>query len=267
MVAASIALLLATAPGRAHANQIVAYYSAYWAGLPAAQIRLRLGSAAAAYSDEIEICTDGLPRLFTHFRGRAEAEGRLVPGETASPTRYDARYDLRKRKNSHIGMRFVSRNGTAVAERSPDDTSRKPPLAEKFRRGIVDPLTAFERIRGAIAAGRSARDASFTVPVYDGARRFDVLGRILPKEDQDRGVLRVELTLRPIAGFKGETSEDGDPDDAPRPAALTLTDDARLLPTAMTVRVYFLPLVLRFEQLCQGATPCSSGCSPQQGGS
>ena len=52
-------------------------------------------------------------------------------------------------------------------------------------------------------ARRSARPA---VPsrsrVYDGARRFDILGHILPKKDASEGALRVELTLRPIAGFK-----------------------------------------------------------------
>ena len=72
-----------------------------------------------------------------------------------------------------------------------------------------------------VSAARCARaprsaDRSFTIPVYDGARRFDILGHILPKKDASEGTIRAELTLRPIAGFKGETSEDGDPDNAPR---------------------------------------------------
>lgn len=254
---AALWLLLFAASGTApRAEEVVATYTAYWAGLPAAQIRLKISGAGASYHDEIEISTDGLPRLVTHFRGQAQAVGRLAPGQPADPQRYDALYDLRKRRNSHIGMRFLVRDGARVAERTADDTSRKPVLAEKYRRDIVDPLTAFERIRGVVAARQGASNDAFVVPVYDGARRFDILGHILPKDRQAPGTLRVELSLRPVAGFKGESSEDGDPDDAPRPVALTLTDDARLLPVTMTVRVFYLPLVVRLDRVCPGSKPC-----------
>jgi len=97
----------------------------------------------------------------------------------------------------------------------------------------------------------------FTIPVYDGARRFDIVGEILPRNGPADGTLRAGLTLRPIAGFRGETSEDGDPDDAPRKVELTVTDDARLLPLSITVPVFFMPLVIRFEELCPTARSCS----------
>lgn len=251
--AGALAFLLA-AGGAARADQIVAVYQAYWAGLPAAEIRLKLRDGEGSYSDQIEIRTEGLPRLVTHFRGTAQADGRLAAGRPADPSRYDALYNLRKRRDSRISMRFVGRGAAMVAERGAGDTSRKPPLAERFRRDAVDPMTAIERLRQAIAAGAANR--SFSIPIYDGARRFDVVGRVLPKQDQTGGPLRVELTLRPIAGFKGELSDDGDPDDAPRPVAVTLSDDSRLLPLSLTVRVFFLPLVVRLDHLCSRAAPC-----------
>jgi hypothetical protein len=114
-------------------------------------------------------------------------------------------------------------------------------------------VTAFERIRGALRAQRSGSDASFSIPVYDGARRFDMVGRVLPNKGQTDGTLRVELMLHAIAGFKGETSEDGDPDSAPRRVDLLMTDDARLMPLSITVPVFFMPLVVQFEHFC--ATP------------
>ena len=125
-----------------------------------------------------------MPRLVTHFRGSAEAAGRLAPDRLADPSRYEALYDLRKRRNSRIGMRFIVSDGAAVAERSADDTSRKPPLAEKYRRDIVDPLTAFERIRAAVAARKATPNATFVVPVYDGTRRFDILGASYPRRSR-----------------------------------------------------------------------------------
>lgn len=254
--AVGVAVLLGTANGSVRADQIVADYAAYWAGLPAAQIRLKLDDAAASYRDEIEIRTEGLPRLLTHFRADARAGGRLASGRLAEPMRYDVLYDLRKYRSSRIGMRFIMRDGALVAERSADDTSRKPPLAEKYRRGIDDPLTALESVRAAVAAHAAAPNTTFVIPVYDGTRRFDIVGHLMPKAEQTPGLLRIELNLRPIAGFKGRSNIDGDPDDAPRPVAVTLTDDARLLPISVALRVFYLPLVIQIVQVCPGAKPC-----------
>ena len=153
-------------------------------------------------------------------------------------------------------MRFVPRAGTVIAERGPEDTSRKPQLAEKFRSNAVDPVTAFERVRAALRASPRSAHSSFTIPVYDGARRFDILGHILPKKDASEGTLRAELTLRPIAGFKGETSEDGDPDSAPRKVDLVVTDDARMMPLSITVPVFYMPLVVRFVHFCASPEAC-----------
>jgi hypothetical protein len=255
----TLALGLVVAAGWAgggHAEPLVALYDAFWAGLPAARIRLEFGESGARYRDGIAIGTLGLPRLVTRFRGTAAAEGRLGPGRQAEPERYDAVYALRKRRDSRISMRFVAKGGATVAERGAGDTSRKPPLAEVYRRDAVDPLTAFERIRGALRAALHEGRGSFTVPVYDGARRFDLKGQVLPKLGDD-GSLQVALTLRPIAGFKGESSDDGNPSDAPRPARLTLSNDARLLPLSVEVPVWSLPLVVRLDRLCSARLPCA----------
>jgi hypothetical protein len=252
---------LAVTARPAVAEDIVASYSAYWAGLPAANIRLTLHDGSVGrdggggYRDEIEITTEGLPRLLSRFRATASAEGRLAADRTAEPSRYLAAYDLRKRHDRRISMLFVGRPGGTVAERGPDDTSRKPPLAERFRKNSVDPLSALERIREALRTAEPG--GRFTIPVYDGARRFDIAGEILPRNNPADGTIRTELTLRAIAGFRGETSEDGDPDDAPRKVELTVTDDARLLPVSITVPVFFMPLVIRFEELCLTARSCS----------
>jgi hypothetical protein len=78
--ALGIALLGATtSSGGAIAEDIIAVYSAFWAGLPAGQIRVKLRDSGSGYSDEIEISTQGLPHLFTSFRA------------TDAPTRKRAR--------------------------------------------------------------------------------------------------------------------------------------------------------------------------------
>ena len=81
-----------------------------------------------------------------------------------------------------------------------------------------------------------------------GHARARCLARLIRRADTPEG---------PNAGFRGETSEDGDPDDAPRKVELTVTDDAMLLPLSITVPVFFMPLVIRFQELCTSASPCS----------
>ena len=254
LVTAALAVVVGAVPARA--GEIVAVYAAYWAGIPAGEIRLRLRDGEAAYHNEIKIHTKGLPHLFTRFRTTASAEGRLAAGRPAEPRRYDAIYDLRERRDRHVSMRFVARGGTVIAERGPEDTSRKPPLDEAFRSNTVDPVTAYERIRAALRAPPHTPDGQFVIPVYDGARRFDIVGRILPKAEAREGARRFELTLRPIAGFKGETSEDGDPDSAPRKVDLLVSDDARAIPLSITVPIFFMPLVVLLERVCPTAETC-----------
>jgi len=248
---ALLAAVFAAVPARA--DGFTALYSAYWGGLPAAEIRFTAHDEPGGYRNEIAIRTAGLPQLVTHFRGNAVAEGGFAAAGVPTPLRFEATYDLRKRRDKHLNMRFVARDGAVVAERGPGDTSDKPPLAEQFRKNVVDPMTVVTILREELR--RRARP-SFTIPVYDGARRFDAVAQVLAKKGDTDGVVRVELMLRPIAGFKGESSSDGNPSSAPRRAVLTFTNDARVLPLSMTVPVYYLPLDVRFERLCTAARPC-----------
>src|SRR5260370_38475662 len=150
-------------------------------------------------------------------------------------------------------MRFAGRDGAVFAERGSGDTSKKPLLAEAFRKDVLDPLSTVTAIRQELRRGNRG---SFTVPVYDGARRFDVRVRVLPKTASAEALLHLELTLAPIAGFKGESTDAGDPHNAPRPVALTISDDPRLMPLAMSVAVAHLPLIVELSRSCSAAAPC-----------
>src|SRR5215468_7382273 len=145
-----LAIGLSGLAGAGEAEELAAFYRATWAGLPAADVRLQLGGTSLEYRDEIRIETQGLPRWLTKFRTEIVGEGRLAEDGTAAPARYEARYDLRKRHGQRASLRFVERDGTVVAERTAVDTSRKPPLAEIHRRGVVDPIAALAYIRQAL---------------------------------------------------------------------------------------------------------------------
>ena len=250
---AAIGAALLVGSAGAFGAETAALYHAYWAGLPAGDIRLVLRDEPAGYRDEIAIRSEGLGWLFTRFHGTAIAQGRLAADRPPEPTQYDARYDLRKAHDRRLDMRFAIRAGAVFADRGPADTSKKPPLAEEFRKNVVDPLSALTAIRHEVRRGNRG---SFTVPVYDGARRFDVIARVLPVNSNDRR-LHLRLMLSPIAGFKGETSEDGDPDNAPRPVDVEISNDARLLPLSMHVSVAYLPLVVDLARSCESSAACN----------
>src|SRR3954466_11531086 len=65
------------------ASDTAALYQAYWAGLPAGDIKLVLHHDPGGYRDEIAIRSAGLAWLFTKFRGTAVAEGRFADGPPA----------------------------------------------------------------------------------------------------------------------------------------------------------------------------------------
>jgi ABC-type transport system substrate-binding protein len=79
--------------------------------LPAGQIRVKLRDSGSGYSDDIEISTQGLPRLFTRFRATALAEGRRVADRPAEPSHYLAVYACGRDHNSalFLKLRFGSR--------------------------------------------------------------------------------------------------------------------------------------------------------------
>src|SRR5438874_415642 len=69
LLGAALAAVLAIAGApRAHCEEVTALYQAYWAGVPAGEIRLKLRDDPAGYRDEITVRSQGLPWLLTHFR-------------------------------------------------------------------------------------------------------------------------------------------------------------------------------------------------------
>jgi hypothetical protein len=235
----------------ARADDFVLMYRATWSGLPAARIRVLAHTSRDSYRVELAISTEGLPWMLSRFRGTAVVHGKFAAGNRPEPANYQSTYDLRKRKDRQLRMAFVARGGAVFAERAPGDTSRKPVLAEQYRRNVLDPISTIVAIQAAVRRG----ETDFTVPVYDGARRFDTIGRVLPRDPQSAD-LRLALSLKAIAGFKGESSDDPDPDDAPRPVKLVLSNNDRLTPQLLEFPIWYMPLEVTLLRVCEVNAAC-----------
>jgi hypothetical protein len=252
--AVTIALLfpfLFGVPCRSWATEVAGYYEGTWAGLPAAQIRLGITETGSHYRLHVAVESRGLPRWFTKFRTDVTVEGELTAAGEAIPQRYDGVYDLRKRHARHVSLLFRATDQGLLVERGPDDTSTKPPLAEQYRRDVLDPLSALFMIRKHLEA---AKADPFKLPIFDGARRFNVAN--VPARDPVTGLRLTHLTLEPIAGFHGESSDEGDPDSAPRPAEATFTADDTALPDSFRVNIAWFPFVVHLVKRCADFDSC-----------
>jgi hypothetical protein len=244
-------------PAAARAATITAYYEVSWASLPAATLTLSLDKDSDRYRDALHIETVGIPRWLIHFRTTVESDGMLGPDGQARPAHYNVDYDLRRFRNQRIRMIFVDRDGTMVGERTYDDSSDKPPLPEKYRRGVIDPMSAFAVMRHYLRGRTVTVGDHFTIPTYDDVRRYDIKVTVVSVDTLDK-LVHLHLDLQPIAGFKDKHADGGDPEDAPRPMELTFRDDADLLPVKLEVSVGWLPLVIRFQYLCADAHHCAA---------
>ena len=252
---AAVLTCLLPAYHQASAEEIYADYRVTYAGLPAGEIRFGFTGDGSSYSDRISVESAGVPRWITHFRGIASGEGHFAADGSADPHSYDVLYDLRQRRDERIDLRFTGGAGNIIAERGENDTSRKPPIAENLRRNTVDPVAAMAAIRQALRQHGEGSPPDFTIPVYDGTRRFDVLVHAEPDTEND-GLIHLHLSLLPIAGFWEESGEDVNPSADPRPVEAVFTDDDRHLPVYLRVKVWYLPMVVKFDHLCKSFASC-----------
>lgn len=215
------------------------------------------------YHGIMRVETVGLPRWILHFRTKVESDGTFADDGTAVPAHYNVDYDLRKYKNQRIRVNFVMRDGKLVAERTHDDSSNKPPLPEKYRTGIVDPMSAFAAIRE--FAGHHALKTGDTdiIPIFDDVRRYDA--RIaVTKTNPATEFKDLHIDLLPIAGFKDIKPEKGQAEDAARPLDVTFRDDARRFPTKLVIDIGLIPLVIRFQHFCADVAHCTAEKSVAQ---
>jgi Protein of unknown function (DUF3108) len=239
----------------AQAAPVVAYYDATWASLPAGHLVASFNEDSRAYRDTLQMETVGLPQLLLHFRARVASSGTFAGDGSALPERYAVDYDLRKYRNQRVRVAYVAGDGGFVAERTPEDTNRKPPLPESYRRNVIDPLAAFAALRHHLLRHDAKAGDHFVLSVFDDVRRFNVAVSI--KSARGAGKLvQVHLDLMAVAGFRRKDDRYA-PEEAPRPVDVTFRDDGMMTPMRLDIVVAWLPLVVRFDHRCTDLLHCA----------
>lgn len=191
----------------------------WWGGLKAAEIRWNDSRESGSYRTRFELRTVGTARWFTGFDLEAGGTG-TIGADGLDPRSYDQRATWRKGERTLAvafgedgAARIVQDELRLVPGATPPPGPEPEPPTPAMLENVLDPASAILAVGRAVLAG----ETGFTVPVFDGQRRYDVAARVLGPgrhaiRDRDHDTLDVELTVQARAGF--------------RPKALQLWDKA-----------------------------------------
>jgi hypothetical protein len=240
LIGGLIALALsAAAPLRADPGEpLDLRYGLYWAGFQIATLTLEHEVQSTRYHSQLLIETVGLVEKLVHYRAKTLATGRVGADDSLLPVTFRSEYSSRKKDRRSI-VKFDPRSGDVVSleitkRGKPDDSD----VPEELRKNVIDPLTAFFRLRDFAATAR--KGDVFAAQIFDGRRRYDIKAK-LDGHDRDwiagrqQRVIDLELTLEFVAGSNADDLDKVGADDDRVEAELLLSDDERLLPLRMSL--------------------------------
>lgn len=180
-------------------------YGISLAGLPLGSADLATTFEGAKYNMQMGAKLTGLAGLLTGGKGAATASGALG-GPRPVPSAFAV---TSRSSNDRRVVRMGLNSGNVAALEVVPPVDAKPdrvPLEETHKRGVVDPVSALIMP----AAGRDPLDRANcerTIPVFDGAARFDVVlsyseTRTVDKPGYRGQVLVCDARYVPIAGHR-----------------------------------------------------------------
>lgn len=267
LIAVLILLALAASPVMAGpADRLDLRYRVSWAGMPIAEIRLQHRQNERRYRSDVEVETIGLLDQLLSYRAQARATGDHRATDLV-PKKYRNAYQS-SRKSRRILIRFDPDSGDVVeleiTKRGEPDRSKVP---ESLQKGVVDPLTAFFRLRQQAASAMAGGSGDgFAAAVFDGRRRYDLDAQLIGREratvaGREWSVIKLELTLVWIAGSNQDDTDGAEAEADTFRLELLLSDDEQLIPLQLrtlgsifTAKVELLP-----ECAAPGGCPAISG--------
>ncbi len=292
-VSTVIALLLgcaAASPGKAdNIEQIERLtYSAMLGGLHVADLMVTLDQSQAGYTSGLEVVSRGVVRWVQDFRADINGEGEFAPAplpngaEALQPLPVSFQREWTGGEiASQMMMTFAPGTREAIVnerlynpvtgeELSRDDMpwnederrEDTEPVPEELRRNVLDPMGAFIAARRQIMAQGGATGAakSFRVPIYDGRRRYDIVGKTAPIRStaingKETAVVPVSVTLEPVFGFNARSSNRmTDVDNR-----LYFSADGRFIPIQFTMLSNMFAVVINLQTDCAiNPMPCET---------
>jgi hypothetical protein len=228
-------------------------YVLQFGGLTIADVMITLDSTPDRYRTSIKLRSRGIAAMFKTFTADMVSEGRLVAANgilQAEPASFRREWvagdissslDIVYDPQTHLASgteRFVDRVTGEPKSRNDMPWNKRnetlKPVPEKLRTEVLDPMAAFIAARQMIRSNQGA--SSFNVPVFDGLRRYNVVGKTgAPKDvtinDETRQLISVTGKVEPVFGFDDKLQDrihEGE-------GKIMFTADSRFLPVQIMV--------------------------------
>jgi len=170
---------VALVAGPAHgAEQVTLRMEGWWGGLKSADILFIALEADGGWNGDVEIRSAGLVRWLSGLRADIRGHGPL-DGAGALPESYIQHVVTRRSERTvavdfagapPLGRRLSDQETLLDPAYQKRDPEAVPDLPEAQRRATMDPIAAILTLGRRVLAG----ERRFTLPVYDGRRRFDL---------------------------------------------------------------------------------------------
>lgn len=214
-------------------------YAIEVAGVPVAEAALTVSPIEGGLASRLVVQSVGLAAAWSGARSELRALIQRAGEGGVLPRSFEASHVKRDRARK-VRIRYDRAGAVVEAKVASRGRERASEVPEDLRRGTVDPLTAFERLRAWLAeavAGRAPPET--TVAIFDGRKRLDLevryLGRIANADGRVEGF---ELSARLIGRF-GFEPEDGVVElpngDRPSPLRVLVEPTNSLLPVRIEV--------------------------------
>ncbi|WP_210493196.1 DUF3108 domain-containing protein [Microvirga antarctica] len=173
-VSTVIALAVLATGSRLEAQTLKVDYDITLAGLSLGTADLSSTFEGSRYKMLAAVKLSGLAKMLTGGKGAATANGAI-----AGPRPQPAAFAVTSRSSSDqrtVRMGLTSGNVAAVEITPPiDEKPDRVPVKDGDKLGVVDPVSAL--LMPAMASGdlMNAANCNRTIPVFDGAARFDVV--------------------------------------------------------------------------------------------
>jgi hypothetical protein len=278
LAAASVPAFAQSAPQ----NERLAY-SMMVGGLPVGDAVVTLSQDSDSYTTGLKLTAGGVAKWVREFRADLSGEGTFTTKEnvvTPLPSSYRRDWSGSEIDSSLLmtydpATRAVSTQERYIQRETGEELSydelpwnkndrgrdKKKPVPENQRSGAIDPMAGFIAARHQVMAqGASKAPVKFRVPVYDGQRRYDIVGTTSAPRDvtingKPYNVITVNTTLVPIAGF----SERGEERMRESRGKILFTADDRFIPVQVTIENDLLSGVMNLKGDCN-VTP--EACTP-----
>ncbi len=284
LLAAAVTAAAIAAPAKAAPTQERLAYELMLGGLHVGDAMVSLDETPDGYKAGLKMAATGALRWVRAMRSSLESEGTLGPNSlngVPQPVSYRKEwvsgefaetmtmtFDPATRTATTTSKVFNPTTGAALAHEdlpwNKDGRGKKKPVPDDLRTNVFDPMAAFVAAReqlvakGALTA--SGAPKNFRVPIYDGSRRYDIVGkadavRTVNIDGEDKQLLPVTGKLEPVFGFNAKSEErmrgvDG---------KIYFTPDGKFIPVQIIVSGEVFTAVMNLAADCKADnTKCSA---------